>query len=203
MLNFRTMRTLTLSGPALPLQSTGEPALLLESIRGEEALSEIYAYELFALTPLDSTMSMEKSANLDLLVMLGKELTVTIQLDRMGTLRAGLSGRANIGTGEREISGIVTNAAFAGQLDRQCRYRITLEPWLALTKKRSDYRIFQHKSVVEIIDDVLHAYSYSWDKRLSAQYPELVYQVQYGETDFAFIQRLMEENGIYWGLGQG
>ena len=45
---------------------------------------------------------------------------------------------------------------------------------------------------------MLQSYSYSWDKRLSGQYPVLLYQVQYGETDFAFIQRLMGEHGIYW-----
>jgi type VI secretion system secreted protein VgrG len=125
--NFKTIRTLTLSGSALPRLSTGEPALLLESIEGEEELSKIYAYELFALTPLDSMMPMKNAANLDLLAMIGKELTVTIRLDGMGSLESGLPGRAgcaNIGSGEREISGIVTEAAFVGQLDRQCRYRI-------------------------------------------------------------------------------
>ncbi|OJA52468.1 type IV secretion protein Rhs, partial [Burkholderia ubonensis] len=110
----------------------------------------------------------------------------------------GVSGAAQIGQGKREISGIVTGASFEGQLNRQCRYRLTMQPWIYLADQRSDYRIFQNKSVDEIIDDVLKAYSYSYDKRLSGRYPKLVYQVQYGETDFAFIQRLMQEHGIYW-----
>ncbi|WP_256254187.1 type VI secretion system Vgr family protein, partial [Burkholderia ubonensis] len=110
----------------------------------------------------------------------------------------GISGAAHIGQGKREISGIVTGASFEGQMNRQCRYRLMMQPWIYLADQRSDYRIFQNKTVDEIIDDVLKAYSYSYDKRLSGRYPKLVFQVQYGETDFAFIQRLMQEHGIYW-----
>jgi len=202
MQKFSRPRTLSINGAAVPLSPNGEPVLQLAAIEGEEELSKIYTYDLEVKTSLDAGLSDEEAANLNTLNMIGKELTVTIQLDGMGTFVPGVpgaTGAANIGRGLREISGIVTAVSFAGQSNRQSRYRLKLQPWIALAEKRSDYRIFQNKSVIEIIREVLGGrYLYSWDMRLSASYPELVYQVQYGESDFHFIQRLMEENGIYW-----
>ncbi|WP_144111585.1 type VI secretion system tip protein TssI/VgrG [Paraburkholderia sp. BCC1886] len=181
-------RTVTVRGPALPLLASGEAALQLSAIDGHENLSAIFRYTLDLLTTPALAQPDDEAANLDLTAMLGKELTVSIQLD--GT-----------NPGEpttREISGLVTEARFVEQRSRQCHYQAIVRPWLYLADQRSDYRIFQHKTVVEIIDEVLKPYLYLHDKRLSVRYPNLTYQVQYGETDFAFIQRLMQEHGIYW-----
>jgi type VI secretion system secreted protein VgrG len=201
MLGLDVIRTVTASGPALPESSTDGVVLQLASVSGEEHLSKLYEYTVGFLTPLESAMSADEAANLDLKAMIGKELTVTVQLDGMGSFvpgRIGLSGGVNVGEGAREISGIVTQARFAGRRGRQCHYLLTMKPWIYLADQRSDYRIFQRKTVIEIIDEVLAAYSYSYDKRTSARYADLAYQVQYGETDFCFIQRLMAEHGIYW-----
>lgn len=202
MLNFMTPRTFTVSGAALPSLDDGAPALQLRSIRGAEALSKIYEYELGLVTPRSPLLPDSIAANLDLKAMVGKELTVTVQLDGMGTFVSGMEGTtdaANIGRGEREISGIVTAASLVEQLNRQYRYRLILKPWIVLAERRTDYRIFQNRSVIEIIDEVLKSnYMYSYVKRLGGTYPKLVYQVEYGESDFSFIQRLMEEHGIYW-----
>ncbi|MBP0594755.1 type VI secretion system tip protein VgrG [Paraburkholderia sp. LEh10] len=199
MLTFHTARTLTVSGPALPTLPDGQVALQLSAIRGEETLSSLYGYELFLTTPLD--MPEAVAASIDVKALLGTELTVAIQLDGMGTFvagAAGLGGTANIGAGTREISGLVMEAGFVEQLNRQSRYRVLLQPWTALMELRSDFRIFQRKTVVEILEEVFGNYLYSYDVRVSGTYPVLDYQVQYGETDFHFIQRLMAEHGIYW-----
>ncbi|CAG9255731.1 type VI secretion system Vgr family protein [Paraburkholderia caribensis] len=199
MLTFVKSRIITMSGPALPVSPLGEPALETTGVAGEEALSAIYAYTLSCRTPLE--MPESEAANLDLKQMIGKELTVTIQLEGMGTFVAGMQGMAgasNIGAGTREISGIVTEARYVSQSDRQSNYELALRPWIWLADQTSDYRIFQRKTVVEIIEDVFGKYMYSYDLRLSGSYPVLDYQVQYGETDFYFIQRLMAEHGIYW-----
>jgi type VI secretion system secreted protein VgrG len=199
MLQFLTDRTLTISGPAIPLSTGGAPVLQLRALHGSETVSTIYTYVLDCVSASD--LMMDDAANLDLKSLIGKELTVTIQLDGMGSFvpgMTGLSGPSNIGKGIREISGIVTEARYVGQSTRQGQYRLLLQPWIRLADQQSNYRIFQNKTVVEIVDQVLGFYMFSWDKRLSAEYKSLAYQVQYGETDFAFVQRLMQEHGIYW-----
>ncbi len=194
-------RTVTISGAALPTGPMGEPALILRSIDGGESLSKIYTYTLECCTPPDSIMPESAAANLDLKSMIGKELTVSIELEGKGSFAPGAIGAAsaiNIGSGVREISGIVTKAHYIGQTNRQSHYRLLLMPWLSLAEEASDFKIFQGKTVVEIVEDVLDKYMYSYETRLSEQYPVLDYQVQYGETDYHFIQRLMAEHGIYW-----
>lgn len=201
MVNFKTNRTFSVGGPALPDVEGIGPMLHLSAMRGTEQLSTPYTYELWLTTPADPQLPAEILANLDLKAMLGKELTVTIQLDGMGSFVAGMAGQAgaaNRGAGTREISGIVTAASYVDQLNRQCRYRVVLEPWLALARERTDYRIFQRKSVLDILREVFGSYWYSFEMRVGRTYRPLRYQVQYGESDFAFAQRLMEEHGIAW-----
>ena len=202
MLSFTSNRTISVRGVALPKSSQDEPLLELRAIHGQEALSEVYTYTLDLATPSEPFVGETQAANLDLKSMIGKELTVVVQLDGMGTYAAGQPGntsRANVGAGEREISGLVFEARYLGQDNRRGRYELKLKPWIALAAERKDYRIFQNKTVIEIIDEVLKShYLYSYDKRLGEMYSKLEYQVQYGETDLDFIQRLMQEHGIYW-----
>ncbi|MCA5774801.1 type VI secretion system Vgr family protein, partial [Salmonella enterica] len=73
-----------------------------------------------------------------------------------------------------------------------------MEPWVKLLTHTSDYKAFQNKTVVDILDEVLAEYPYPVEKRLVESYPVRTWQVQYGETDFDFLQRLMQEWGIYW-----
>lgn len=195
--NFGDNRMITVEGGAIPKQANGNLALRPMGIKGEEALSTAYAYQLDLVTPID--MEANEAANLDLEAMVGREVTVTIHLDGMSLSVAGIGSLANIGAGTRQISGIATGATLLEQQERNYIYRLVIEPWIVLAKRRSDYRIFQRKSVVEIIDEVLNSqYIYSYEKRLSQQYPALEYEVQYGESDYHFIQRLMERSGIYW-----
>ncbi|MBN3809763.1 type VI secretion system tip protein TssI/VgrG, partial [Paraburkholderia sp. Ac-20347] len=192
MLNFGLKRTLTASCPAFPTLYDGEPALLPSALHGEERLSTVCAYTLSLTTALE--MPSTDAASIDLKSLIGIEITVTIQLEGMGSNL----GAVNIGAGEREISGIITEARFVGQLNRQCRYEVVFQPWLALLDKTSDYRIFQRKTVIEIVREVLDKYMYSYDFRTGGTYEALDFQVQYGETDLGVIQRLAAEHGIYW-----
>ena len=115
--------------------------------------------------------------------MVGKDLCVSIELD---------------GGGKRYISGLVTAARVVGHEGRSVTYELRIEPWLKLLTHTSDYKAFQNKTVVDILDEVLDEYSFPVEKRLVENYPPRTWQVQYGETDFDFIQRLMQEWGIYW-----
>lgn len=185
-------RTIELSSPAMPLL-LGEPALLISKLAGEEAISSLYLYLVTAKTPANSLIPWQAASNVDLKALIGKEMTVEIELDGNG-----LGDVIGLGKDVREISGLVQKARYIGRDGNQALYEICLRPWLHLAELTADYKIFQQKSVVDIIDEILSDYNFTYEKRLAGSYPLLDFQVQYGETDFNFIERLMEEWGIYW-----
>ncbi|RGA32096.1 type VI secretion system tip protein VgrG, partial [Klebsiella pneumoniae] len=128
----------------------------------------------------------------DLDAAIGHEMTLSIELDGMG---AGLLG--GVGAGTREITGLITAIELIGGVDDNRRYRYTLRPWLWLATRTSDYKAFQNRTVIDILDEVLADYNFSVDKRLDTSvYPKLIWEVQHGETDAHFIQRLTEQWGI-------
>ncbi|EFN1903595.1 type VI secretion system tip protein VgrG, partial [Escherichia coli] len=158
--------------------------LLFASLGGTETVGELFTYSIKLKTPDILNLGyVSPAANLQLKPMVGKDLCVNIELD---------------GGGKRYISGLVTAARVAGHQGRSVVYELRLEPWLKILTHTSDYKAFQNKNVVEILDEVLDEYPWPVEKRLVENYPTRAWQVQYGETDFDFIQRLMQEWGIYW-----
>ncbi|HHL8471178.1 TPA: type VI secretion system Vgr family protein, partial [Escherichia coli] len=169
----------TLSGSAVP-----DGMLLFASLGGTETVGELFTYSIKLKTPDILNLGyVSPAANLQLKPMVGKDLCVNIELD---------------GGGKRYISGLVTAARVAGHQGRSVVYELRLEPWLKILTHTSDYKAFQNKNVVEILDEVLDEYPWPVEKRLVENYPTRAWQVQYGETDFDFVQRLMQEWGIYW-----
>ncbi|WP_080207030.1 type VI secretion system Vgr family protein [Salmonella enterica] len=169
----------TVSGSAVP-----PGALLFASLDGGETLSELFSYVVQLKTPDTLNLGyVSPAANLPLKPMVGKDLCVNIELD---------------GGGKRHSSGLVTAARVVGHEGRSVTYELRMEPWVKLLTHTSDYKAFQNKTVVDILDEVLAEYPYPVEKRLVESYPVRTWQVQYGETDFDFLQRLMQEWGIYW-----
>ncbi|ECW7621538.1 type VI secretion system tip protein VgrG, partial [Salmonella enterica] len=169
----------TVSGSAVPPQM-----LLFSSLNGSEALGSLFTYIVQLKTPDTLNLGyVSPAANLPLKAMVGKDLCVNIELD---------------GGGKRHISGLVTAARVVGHEGRSVTYELRMEPWVKLLTHTSDYKAFQNKTVVDILDEVLAEYPYPVEKRLVESYPVRTWQVQYGETDFDFLQRLMQEWGIYW-----
>ncbi|EHE9877094.1 type VI secretion system tip protein VgrG [Escherichia coli] len=158
--------------------------LLFASLGGTETVGELFTYSIKLKTPDILNLGyVSPAANLPLKQMVGKDLCVNIELD---------------GGGKRYISGLVTAARVAGHQGRSVLYELRIEPWLKILTHTSDYKAFQNKNVVDILDEVLDEYPWPVEKRLVENYPTRAWQVQYGETDFDFIQRLMQEWGIYW-----
>lgn len=107
--------------------------------------------------------------------------------------------RAGIENNERFFHGLVDTFRFAGLKDGWGLYELSLRPALWFLSKTLDNRIFQAVSVVDIIEEVLGGQpGLQFDLRLSGTYEPRDYCVQYGESDLAFIQRLMEHEGIYY-----
>ncbi|OLS42784.1 phage late control D family protein, partial [Rhodovulum sulfidophilum] len=95
---------------------------------------------------------------------------------------------------ERDFDGLVTEARWLGAGENGHRYRLRLRPWLWLAGLRRNQRIFHNRTVVEILEELFAPYASAGrlSVELSADYPELEYTVQYGETDLAFACRMME-----------
>jgi len=102
------------------------------------------------------------------------------------------------GTGTRYLSGQVTAFAFIGRDGDYYAYEAVLRPWLWLATRRTDFKIFQNKTVPEIVQEVLAPYGFVLDNKLCNSYRTWNYCVQYGETDFNFISRLLEHEGAYY-----
>ena len=86
------------------------------------------------------------------------------------------------------------------------RYHLEVVPWLWFLTQTSDCRIFQEKTLPDIIEEVFADCSFNdYRLSLSGTHPQHEYCVQYRESDFDFVSRLMEEEGIfyYWDHDQG
>lgn len=98
---------------------------------------------------------------------------------------------------QREFNGLAAGFFQLGAQGRYHRYLIVVRPWTWLLTRTSDCRIFQDKTVREVIEEVFSDHSYAdFEFRLTANYRKWRYCVQYRETDFNFIARLMEQEGM-------
>lgn len=153
----------------------GDKDLLLYRMTGAEHLSQLFEYELELLS--------EKN-DIDLKGLLGKNMTVKLRKS---------------GGGHRSFHGVVTRISLFGMLGRYYYYRATLRPKPWLLSRRSNCRVFSNKTVPDIVKELLAEHGYSdLDKKLTATYEPREYCVQYRESDFNFISRLMEAEGIYY-----
>ena len=88
--------------------------------------------------------------------------------------------------------------AATGKSGRGYAYEARLRPWLWYASLRTDCKVFQHLTVPQIVKAVLSRYPYPIQNKLSANYREWDYCVQYRESDLNFVSRLMEHEGIYY-----
>ncbi|RZM02176.1 MAG: type VI secretion system tip protein VgrG, partial [Variovorax sp.] len=195
--SLRAERALSVRSPAIPL-FTGQPALVPLKLEGTEGVNSLFHYTLTLQTP-DTLAHSGTGSNFDLDSFIGLEITCSIELDGMGSFQPGMPGdhgTTHQGAGVREISGLITAARFVREDHRHAVYELEMRPWLYLTTLTTDCRVFQDKTAVEVIEEVLAPYSYVADKRLSQKHPSKDYCVQFNETTFEFITRLMQERGI-------
>ena len=103
--------------------------------------------------------------------------------------------------GTRYWQGLVSRFVQTGNQGGYARYRATIVPWLWFLTRTSDCRVFQRKKVLEIAEEVFDAQRFGsefYEPRLKERYPARRYCVQYRETDFNFVNRLFESEGIYY-----
>ncbi len=102
--------------------------------------------------------------------------------------------------GERRLHGIVKRFSNLGRgPEGLTRYRAEVVPWLWLLQLTTDCRIFQNMSVTEIAEKIFKDNGFTdYKLKVMAPPPKREYCVQYRETAFNFISRLMEEEGIWY-----
>jgi type VI secretion system secreted protein VgrG len=96
----------------------------------------------------------------------------------------------------REFDGLLFEAEEESATDQGFHYRLVLKPWLWLLSGNMDSRIFQNKTIPAILTDIFNIWGGAFENKLSGTYLPREYCVQYRETDYAFVSRLMEEEGI-------
>jgi type VI secretion system secreted protein VgrG len=100
---------------------------------------------------------------------------------------------------KRYFHGIISRFAQPSHEGRLARYRATLVPWFWLLTRAQDCRIFQNMKAPDIIEEVFKGQGFNdYKNSLSGTYREREYCVQYRESDFNFVSRLMEQEGIYY-----
>jgi type VI secretion system secreted protein VgrG len=101
---------------------------------------------------------------------------------------------------KRHFCGYVTRFGIGPNQGRWFGYHATVRPWLWFLTRTADCRIFQDQTVREIVEAVFadHGSIASYEFNLVRSYRKRSYCVQYRETDFNFVARLLEDEGIYW-----
>ncbi|CAA9889676.1 Rhs-family protein [Candidatus Methylobacter favarea] len=148
-------------------------------------------------------------------VLLLRNMTVTEELGRLFIIDLELNSskhirfedllgqmvslRLNIAGGKRFFNGYVGSISQALDRGRYAVYRATVHPRIWFLTRQSNCRIFQQQTVPDIVKDIFKKIGYTDIKdNLRGSYRTLDYCVQYRETDFNFISRLFEQEGIYY-----
>jgi len=100
---------------------------------------------------------------------------------------------------QRHFNGYICGFAHLGGLGNDAKYRLTLRPWLWFLTRRTDCRIYQNKTIPDIIAEIFRDHGFTdFKQSLSGTYGPWEYCVQYRESYFNFVSRLMEQEGIYY-----
>lgn len=152
----------------------GADKLLLDRFTGTEALSRLFRFNA-------DLLSVDYVEFKDII---GQSVTITIH--------------APDGP-KRHINGIVSRFEFIEKRDRFHSFRAEIVPWLWKLNLVNNCRIFQNKTSLDVIKKVFNDLGFQ-DFKDSTQgsYQPRVYCTQYQESDFAFVSRLMEEEGIFY-----
>lgn len=160
----------------------GGDNLQVKSIEGKEKLSGLFKFQMDLVA---------NDGDLDFKKLVGQSVTAKLNVDDGGSKGDG---------GFRYFNGIVTDFTYLGsEYTDIFRYRATVRPWFWLLTRTTDCRIFQNKTVPDIIKEVFKLNNMvDFQQNLKATYREWEYCVQYNETDYDFVSRLLEQEGIYY-----
>jgi type VI secretion system secreted protein VgrG len=153
----------------------GKDKLLLYQLQAQETLGRLFEYQVELLSEDDA---------IPLDALLGKKVDI-----ELGVTHGGI----------RTFNAFVSHFSQVGIQGELFHYQARLRPWPWLLSLTSDCRIYQNLTVPQILTEIFNENGFNdYDLRLSNPYRTWEYCVQFRETDFNFISRLMEEEGIYY-----
>jgi len=82
-------------------------------------------------------------------------------------------------------------------------YELEIVPRLWLATERLNHRMFQHASDVDVAVRMLESWGVRAELRITGEHKRRPYRVQYGETDYAFLSRVLEDAGVTLCFGDG
>jgi len=170
-------RAFSQSGQQLSLESPfGKDKLLLRALTGREDVSRPFMFHLEMLS---------RDRGLSPQTVVGKPVSVTLKLPDDSS---------------RFFHGVISSFSNCGTDDRFSHYHAQIVPWLWFLNLRFDCRIFQTLSVPQIIEQVFTGAGLTdFEKsEINGSHPKRDYCVQYRESDFNFVSRLMEQEGIFY-----
>jgi type VI secretion system secreted protein VgrG len=170
--------------------TAGEDMFILHKMEGTEEISELFEFqaELYSMTAKNAN-----ALSMDFSTLLQKDATISITLDNKFRYFQGII--TNIMQGPTVRYALDTN----DKTHEKTYFRITIRPKMWLLTLRENCRIFQTKTTMEIIKAVLSEHQITIDDQTTnAGTEKRDFCVQYNESDFAFISRLMEAEGIYY-----
>jgi type VI secretion system secreted protein VgrG len=155
-----------------------EDSLSVRRFAAHEAMSSLFSVSVWARSTHD---------DLDLEAFVGKEAALRI-----------VSGMRFALAPERSFTGVVSHMELLqAEATGLSTYYLRIVPRLWLATQRRNHRVFQHKSVPDVVEALLHEWHIEHEWRVHRpSYPKLDMRLQYGESDFDFISRLLEEAGI-------
>jgi type VI secretion system secreted protein VgrG len=151
----------------------GTDVLMIRGFDGEEGISQLFSFNLDMFAEKTATVAFDK--------VLGQKVTVSFTLP---------------GKQERHFNGIVRSMSRGARGEEFIHYQAEMVPQFWLFTKRRQSRIFQHKSVPDILKEVLEGIDTAYE--IQGNFEKRNFCVQYHETDYDFACRLMEEEGIFY-----
>ncbi|WP_340608887.1 type VI secretion system Vgr family protein [Xenorhabdus bharatensis] len=156
----------------------GEDDLIFNSLEGEEKLSTIYSF---------NTVLISKKKDIDIKSLRGQSISIEITSPHNPSAKA------------RYLNGIISDAIVCDFYNQYFyQYKFILKPKLSILQNSKGCQIWQNKTAPEIIKDVLDKHNIDFKNELTSKYQQIEYCTQYRETDFNFISRIMEQEGIYY-----
>lgn len=161
------------------------------SLEGKEELNQPWKYFIDFTSP-------NKSISIDSVLSQTASLTthphnLPLQLNRISSL--------DILDKPKTLYGVITEFSLVSMSEDEAHYRVLLEPRVGLLANNHQSAIFQNKSVVDVVEEILRNHGFTGiDFRfvLNNTYPTREFITQWQESDLTFIKRLLADVGIWF-----